>query len=49
MKDKPAPTYQVSVLEKQLRRTVLTTTDIAEAFAKAKEIGDNVRVDVIDV
>lgn len=40
-------TYVVSVFEKPHWRTVLTTKDKAAALAKAKEIGDKVRVQTI--
>ncbi|WP_167458775.1 hypothetical protein [Mesorhizobium kowhaii] len=45
MTDKPATTYVVSVFEMPHWRTVLTTTDINKALAKAKEIGDQVRIE----
>lgn len=45
MTDKPATTYIVSVFEKPHWRAVLTTTDINKALAKAKEIGDQVRIE----
>ena len=38
-------TYIVSVFEAPNWRNVLTTTDINKALAKAKEIGDQVRVE----
>ena len=39
--------YIVRVFEKPHWRTVLTTEDMAEALAMAKEIGDKVRVDTV--
>ncbi|BAV46455.1 hypothetical protein MesoLj113a_34540 [Mesorhizobium sp. 113-1-2] len=47
MTEKPATTYVVSVFEKPMWRTVLTTKDKTKAFALAKEIGDKVRVEEI--
>jgi hypothetical protein len=47
MTDKPVTTYVVSVFEKPLWRKVLTSKDLAKAFALAKEIGDKVRVEEI--
>jgi hypothetical protein len=47
MTDNPVTTYVVSVFEKPHWRTVLTTKDMAKAFAMAKGIGDKVRVEEI--
>ena len=47
MTDKPVTTYVVSVFEKPLWRTVLTSKDLTKALAMAKEIGDKVRVEEI--
>jgi hypothetical protein len=47
MIDSPATTYVVSVFEKPIWRTVLTTKNMSKALAKAKEIGDKVRVEEI--
>ena len=44
MTDKPVTTYIVSAFEAPHWRTVLVTKDMAKALAKAKEIGDMVRV-----
>jgi predicted enzyme related to lactoylglutathione lyase len=41
----PVTTYIVSVFEAPHWRTVLTTTDINKALAKAKEIGGQVRIE----
>jgi hypothetical protein len=45
MTDKPVTTYVVSVFEKPLWHTVLTSKDLAKAFAMAKEIGPKMRVE----
>lgn len=46
MTDKPVTTtYIVSVFQAQHWRIVLTTTDINEALAKAKAIGEQVRIE----
>jgi hypothetical protein len=47
MIDKPVTTYLVSVFEKPLWRTVLTTKDKAKALAWAREIGEGAKVEEI--
>ena len=47
MTDKPVKTYIVSVFEKPIWRSVITTKDKQAALDMAKEIGDKVRVQTI--